>query len=143
MKRLMMYGIISLAIFSITITGAIGSQKTIQVNKSCQALPGLTMTQVTITEDKTLVDFEWVNTEGDWSISVYSPDNESAFVIRDRRSARAYRLQGVEGIAYYPNKVSIKEGEVKKFTLIFDKMPYQYLSAVEDVATMMITADYQ
>lgn len=143
MKRLVLFGAISLIVFSVAITGAIGSQTSIQVNKPCKTLPGLTMTQVTITEDKTLVDFEYVNPKGDWNISIYSPDSASTFVIRDKRSARTYKLQDAIGIAYYPNKVTIKEGEIKRFTLVFDKMPHQYLSAIEDVATMMITADYQ
>ena len=61
MKKLILFAVLSLFVFSIAITGAIGSENTIQINKPCQTLPGLTMTQVTITEDKTLVDFEYVS----------------------------------------------------------------------------------
>ena len=143
MKKMAFFAIISLLLFTVVSTSAYAAQKTITVNKTSQSLPGLTMTQVTITDDKTLVDFEWENIEGDYSISIYAPDNESAFVIKDKRTARSYKLQSAEGIGYYPNKVKIKEGEIKKFTLVFDKMPYQYLSLIENTAELIVSADYQ
>jgi hypothetical protein len=143
MKRVTLFTILSLMLLAVVITGANAAQKTISVNKVCQSLPGLTMTQVTITDDKTLVDFEWVNAEGDYAISIYAPDNESAFVIKDKRTERTYKLQSAEGIGYYPNKARIKEGETKKFTLVFDKMPYAYLSMIENAAELIVSADYK
>jgi hypothetical protein len=141
MKRWPWLAIISIIIFLVAITGANAAQKTIKLNKVCQSVPGLTMTQVTITDDKTLVDFEWENTDGDWNLSIYAPENESAFCIKDKR--KTYRLLSAEGIAYYPNKVNIKEGEIKKFTLVFDKMPKRYLRMVEKAAELIVSAEYQ
>ncbi|MBW1846852.1 MAG: hypothetical protein JRJ27_06855 [Deltaproteobacteria bacterium] len=143
MKKAALITIICLMLLVIITAGTNAAQQTIRVNKVCQSLPGLTMTQVTITDDKTLIDFEWKNTEEDCAISIYAPDNESAFVIKDKRSARTYRLQNVEGIDYYPNKVRIKEGEVKTFTLVFDKMPYQYLRMIGNAAELIVSADYK
>jgi len=143
MKKMAWITIISLILLVVVTTGANAAQKTIRVNKACQSLPGLTMTQVTITDDKTLVDFEWINLEEGYAISIYAPDNESAFVIKDKRSSRTYRLQSAEGIGYYPNQERIKEGEVKKFTLVFDKMPYPYLSLIGNAAELIVSADYK
>jgi hypothetical protein len=143
MKRLTIFAIISLIIFSVSIQGANAFQKTILLNKSCQSIPGLTMKQVTITEDKTLVNFEWENAEGNWAISIYAPENDSAFVIKDKRTERTYRLRSAEGIAYYPNKLNIKEGDVKRFTLVFDKIPYPYLNVLEEAAELIVSAVYQ
>jgi hypothetical protein len=101
------------------------------------------MTQVTITEDKTLVDFEWENTGKDWAISIYAPGTEPAFAIKDKRTLKTYKLRSAEGIATYPNKVNVKEGEVKKFTLVFDKIPYQYLTLLEGAAELIVSTQYQ
>lgn len=143
MKRLAIFAIISLIIFLVSITGANAFQKTILLNKSCQSIPGLTMKQVTITEDKTLVDFEWENAEGNWAISIYAPENDAAFVIKDKHTSRTFKLRSAQGIATYPNKLNVNEGEVKRFTLIFDKIPYPYLSAVEEAAELIVSAVYQ
>lgn len=142
MKRLALYSIIFSVACAVIIPWAIAGHKTIRVNKTCDGIPGLKMTQVTITDDRTLVDFEWENRKGDFAISLYAPDNESAFVIKDRRSAKTYRLRSAEGIATYPQKDTIKEGEIKTFTLIFDKMPYHYINALEDAAELIVSTEY-
>ncbi len=130
-------------LFSFATIGAHANEKIIRVNKSCESLPGLTMTQITMTSENTLIDFVWENTDEDRAISIYPPEDKSAFVIKDKRTAKIYKLRSVEGIAIYPNKASIKEGETKKFTLVFDKMPYPYVSAIEDAIELIISAEYQ
>jgi len=143
MKKITLFTLLCFIVFAFLLTGVNAAQKSICVNKSCKSIPGLTMTQVTITDDQTRVEFEWQNTEECCAISIYAPGNASAFVIKDKRSSRTYTLKGAEGISYYPEKVSIKEGEVKKFTLVFDKMPYPYLNALSEVAELIVTADYR
>ena len=94
-----------------------------------------------ITDDKTFIDFEWENTGDSRSISIYSPDNQSAFVIKDRRSSKSYKLQTAVGIEYYPNRTSIDEGEIKSFTLVFDKLPAHYLNVFEEAARLIVSVD--
>ena len=102
MKKIALFTFISLISCVCVISGADASQQTIKVNKTCESLPGLTMTQVTITDDQTRVDFEWQNSDSDYAISIYAPGDESAFVIKDTRSSKAYKLQSAEGIVCRP-----------------------------------------
>lgn len=135
---------IPILLFSLIITASAQSeQKTIHINKACQSVPGLTMTRVTITEDSTMIDFEWENTERDWEMSIYNPDHESAFCIKDLRTSRTYRLLRAEGVAYYPESVNIQKGEITRFRLVFDKMPYAHVGLLENMAKLAVSVDYQ
>jgi len=143
MKRLLIFLTLCAIILVFAITGVYAAQRTLRINKVCPTVPGLTMTNVTITNDRTLVDFEWKNMDGDYSISIYAPTDDGAFSIKDRRTAKIYRLRSAQGIAFYPNSVKIREGEKTQFTLVFDKMPSQYVSLIQDAAALIVSAEYK
>jgi hypothetical protein len=101
-----------------------------EMSVKCRTDSDLSLKRVTITNDETILDMEYVST-GSNKISVYPPGHDMAFYISDVASGKRYNLLDMEGIAIKPNRNHLGQGDVLKFRLTFEKISMNRFHLIE------------
>lgn len=93
------------------------------LDKKCNTKPDLKIIKIIVTENETIIKFNYRNTSRNtFYIKVYPPGHQEAFYIIKSDKSKKFHLLDIKGIPIAPMAAKIKKGEILEFTLTFERI---------------------